>query len=350
MEMWASIGKRYDSCPQDGEGNLMSKNNGETQSHETWCDYLRCIAMTMVIALHASGLWLIGSMSSVDWRIANAVNSACRPSVPIFFMLSGYLLCRGKPMSFLTYARKRIARIAPAFFLATGFALIYRQFYIGEHLSIASAWQWIYIPQFYHLWFFYTIAFVYVALWVVKPNAIRPITGSIVCFALIFAMDWRGESFAAFLFYALAGYFLGTAPRSRRAPMLFIPAAVIMLAIVYAETASASNQAGHLDQTWYRYTSLPVVTASFLLFYSARNMLSTLSASAIVERVSFASLFVYCAHPFVIDALTREYPKFTEIGAIFGIPILICGSTILLVIARQLGRTLFSRRSPSLIT
>ncbi|WP_080427770.1 acyltransferase [Burkholderia ubonensis] len=326
----------------------MKDTGSQAQSHEIWCDYLRCIAMSMVIALHASGLWLTGPMSSVDWRIANAVNSACRPSVPFFFMISGYLLCRSKPMSFPAYARKRITRIALAFFIATGFALIYRIF-TGEHLGVASSWEWISTPQFYHLWFFYTIAFVYVGLWIMRPNGVNPVTGTIACFAVIFILDRRGESFAAFLLYAMAGYFIGIAPRSKRTAMLFVPVGVIMLAIVYAETASISSKAGHLDQTWYRYTSTPVAAASFLLFYSIRNLLSTPPISAIIQHISSASLFIYCAHPFLIDYFIRIHPELIKIGANFGILILVFGSVFFLMAVRYLGKILLPLRPTKII-
>ncbi|WP_341679035.1 acyltransferase family protein [Niveibacterium sp. SC-1] len=307
----------------------------EMRRNESWCSLVRVFSMLMVVALHSSGLWLTGSdVTSANWRFANAINSACRPAVPFFFMLSGYLICRGASMPFAVYARKRLWRIGPAFLLATGLALSYRAA-TGEHLGVSVLWSWITTPQFYHLWFFYPLAFVYVGLWLLRPTAsAEPVPGIFVCFALICILDWRGESFAAFLLYAFAGYFIAATARSRQMSVLATLAGVVMLMWVYVATARVSAAAGHLDQQWYRYTSLPVVAASFLLFFAMRHLLDEIRIPRVVERASAASLLVYCGHPFIIDAISRRFPALVpEIGAPTGIALLVvvCAGTPILV-------------------
>lgn len=259
--------------------------------------------MLMVVALHASGLWLGGDVTSVNWRIANAVNSACRPAVPFFFMMTGYLLYRSVPLPFATYLRKRLWRIVPSFLFFTGFALAYRVG-LGEHLGVDAAWQWLIVPSFYHLWFFYAIAFVYVGVWFLRPTKVTPAVGALGCFGLLCYLGWRGESYAAYLLYAVAGYYLGVAQLSGRAAMLTMAIGTVSLAWICVETISVSMMVGHLDQRWYEYASLPVVIASFALFYAARYYMRTVS-HLVMERAAAASLFVYCGHPFIIDALAR---------------------------------------------
>ncbi len=58
-----------------------------------WIDNLRGIACLMVVMIHTTTWYVINahSVSPITWDIANVLNSASRVSVPLFFMISGYL-------------------------------------------------------------------------------------------------------------------------------------------------------------------------------------------------------------------------------------------------------------------
>ena len=58
-----------------------------------WIDNLRGIACLMVVMIHTTTWYVTNahSVSPVTWDIANVLNSASRVSVPLFFMISGYL-------------------------------------------------------------------------------------------------------------------------------------------------------------------------------------------------------------------------------------------------------------------
>lgn len=59
----------------------------------SWIDNLRGIACLMVVMIHTTTWYVTNahSISPVNWDIANILNSASRVSVPLFFMISGFL-------------------------------------------------------------------------------------------------------------------------------------------------------------------------------------------------------------------------------------------------------------------
>ncbi len=63
------------------------------QSKINWIDNLRGIACLMVVMIHTTTWYVTNahSISPVNWDIANILNSASRVSVPLFFMISGFL-------------------------------------------------------------------------------------------------------------------------------------------------------------------------------------------------------------------------------------------------------------------
>ncbi|BBR47028.1 hypothetical protein WP4S17E08_01640 [Escherichia coli] len=82
-----------------------------------WIDNLRGIACLMVVMIHTTTWYVTNahSVSPVTWDIANVLNSASRVSVPLFFMISGYLFFgerSAQPRHFFTY------RLMSAFFIA----------------------------------------------------------------------------------------------------------------------------------------------------------------------------------------------------------------------------------------
>lgn len=126
------------------------------QSKINWIDNLRGIACLMVVMIHTTTWYVTNahSISPVNWDIANILNSASRVSVPLFFMISGFLFLAN-------VARSRGASSAsrPAGFYSA-VALLYITLFtsINAGLSLKYVLQ---KPVFYHLWFFFAIIVIY---------------------------------------------------------------------------------------------------------------------------------------------------------------------------------------------
>ena len=122
-----------------------------------WIDNLRGIACLMVVMIHTTTWYVTNahSVSPVTWDIANVLNSASRVSVPLFFMISGYLFFgerSAQPRHFL--------RIGLCLFFYSAIALLYIALFTSINVELALK-NLLQKPVFYHLWFFFAIAVIY---------------------------------------------------------------------------------------------------------------------------------------------------------------------------------------------
>ena len=101
-----------------------------------WIDNLRGIACLMVVMIHTTTWYVTNahSVSPVTWDIANVLNSASRVSVPLFFMISGYLFFgvrSAQPRHFL--------RIGLCLLFYSAIALLYIALSTSINVELTSA-------------------------------------------------------------------------------------------------------------------------------------------------------------------------------------------------------------------
>lgn len=99
-----------------------------------WIDNLRGIACLMVVMIHTTTWYVTNahSVSPVTWDIANVLNSASRVSVPLFFMISGYLFFgerSAQPRHFL--------RIGLCLIFYSAIALLYIALFTSINMELA---------------------------------------------------------------------------------------------------------------------------------------------------------------------------------------------------------------------
>src|SRR5512140_4003907 len=77
-----------------------------------WVDLLRVLAIYLVVIIHTSGqltnVW--GKIPEAQWIIGDIYGGVARIGVPLFFMLSGYLLLP-RSESLGAFYRKRVLKI-----------------------------------------------------------------------------------------------------------------------------------------------------------------------------------------------------------------------------------------------
>ena len=89
-----------------------------------WVDLIRVLAIYLVVVIHVSGqmtnVW--GKIPEAQWIISDIYGGLARVGVPLFFMLSGYLLLP-RSESLRSFYGKRMLKIVVPFIVEVNFRL-----------------------------------------------------------------------------------------------------------------------------------------------------------------------------------------------------------------------------------
>ena len=147
------------------------------RQHIIFLDYLRTIACLMVILVHATEFFYIGSegisiANTTDLTIVSILNSACRAAVPLFVIASSYLLVplRGEVS---VYAKRRVTRVFFPFVVWSLFYAIVPDFVYGVGaegvLPKLNRLLYNFNEESGHLWYIYMITGVYLIIPIISP-------------------------------------------------------------------------------------------------------------------------------------------------------------------------------------
>lgn len=311
----------------------------------TWLDYIRAIAALLVVLLHTAAPYLyeMENISLSTWNVGNYVDSFTRISVPLFFMISGFIFFREKSPRL-----KHFIRIFSALLFYSVISLIYIKFYRGS--SISGLTKDILIkPVFYHLWFFYAIVLLYVMAMFIT---IRNVTyaHALGLFAILFiALNPRlkditifyGFSFSSYLqiegniiyyfLYAIFGAMLGITDKIKN-PLLIncAPLAVYIvtsLCIGYG-TYVASVSANKFCSPLYNNNGILVALGAVSIFLYIKDNHEKLSIlNTPLTIISKNSLAIYGVHALILDAIYssgyRDYSNpLVDIPLVFSVALM----------------------------
>ena len=156
--------------------NEIKQDNSKTKKRYFGIDLIRVVACFLVMQIHAGEIFYIddnGGLIKNEKNIWPGIfNSLARISVPLFVMISGYLLLPMKT-DYSTFLKKRFTRISFPFIAFCVFYDIY--FYIKGDIDMKS--MFINIPKIFinygtdlgHLWFMYMIMGVYLLIPIISP-------------------------------------------------------------------------------------------------------------------------------------------------------------------------------------
>ncbi len=270
-----------------------------------WCDFVRAVACLLVVSLHAAAPFAIIREEAGWLQIPLLVEAVTRCSVPLFFMLSGYLAFReNRQVTGVTISKRLLRAFAPLAFY-TAIYIPFSIFWVGHQMPNPVG-----EPAFYHLWFFYVYALTTVILLLVYPSSIPSGFGVMITLGILLICAGGLQSFglrhgfmhvsgvAVYLLYCMAGYYVARLEGKR----LYAIFALIVFVVSSVTTAWITMQKSldvmALDQTFYRYDASFVVLASFSGFYLIKWLAPYFEWMAKpVHSLASTSLGVFGLHP-----------------------------------------------------
>lgn len=312
-----------------------------------WVDLIRVVAIFLVVVGHVSGQltsrW--GQIPDDLWRVANLYGSLGRISVPLFFMISGYLLMP-RSESLRDFYTKRMPKVLIPFVV---WSLIYLLWHCRSHACTLDLISRLILLEgtSYHLWFLYSLTGIYLILpvfrLIVQPGTDRGILWYFIVLWLVFQPVLRlAEQFwdfkinisapmtGGFIGFFVFGYLLGTVTLSRLRLILSGAVAVLGILATAVGTHFLTSRAGNFDGFLYELVSLNVILASggiFLLLRWASEAKAFVSPGmhTFLRTLAVGTFGIYLVHVLVLEGLGDWIPFWgmnTSLGiAIWSIPL-----------------------------
>ncbi|MEW7314398.1 acyltransferase family protein [Buttiauxella gaviniae] len=271
---------------------------------------IRALAAIMVVILHINSQYF-HDISSY-WPVFAVIGAAMRPCVPLFLMLSGYLLV-GKPVGVITFMKKRVSRLIPPILFWGGFYVVFISIVGDAPISIISFIRILIEPPMFHLWYLYLIVGVYLTVpilsgWYVSSSLSDKIFYvSLWLTCLILGGSYIGVDvinryylgqFSTYVFYLLAGALIRDINTrfefNKNICLIFF---AVFTGAISALTIVNSAKTGIPSEEYYEYTSPLVAMQSLSIFY---YLLSFDKSSSVTSVISSRSLGIYCVHVSVI--------------------------------------------------
>ena len=138
--------------------------------HHYFLDYIRVIGTCFVVFMHsaARGLRYNVATPGENWHLLNIATSLAFCAVPLFFMISGYLLFTSANTRSIPHLfKKRIPRLLVPLIVYSFFSALWLNFSTAEGLNLRGALN-LFVgglnnPVMIHFWFMYTLIAMYLA-------------------------------------------------------------------------------------------------------------------------------------------------------------------------------------------
>jgi len=310
--------------------SLAQPNSSRTNPSLQGGDDLRVLATVAVIMIHVATRVMEQKPdpSTVAWWSANLAFAVSRWSVPVFVLLSGALLLDPTKYETTTlFYQKRLRRIGiPLVIWSMGYLLL--DHCVGEPVRLRDlVWRVMMGTPYYHLWFVYMIAGLYLVTPLLKTfvqHASNTQRWLLVLLLLVMTTTRDGfemltledeppfifTRFVPYLGYYLCGYQLRTFRSSIRKAWPLIGISVICIALIGIGSYVIMRLDGwHRSHYLYGYHSPLVILLSLAVFTLVIRFGPSIKKSHFVAQwirhVAPLTLGIYLVHPLVIGILGR---------------------------------------------
>ncbi len=306
-------------------------------------DFIRVVSIFAVVLLHVSAACVveINDTTSNEWIIGNLFDSFVRWCVPVFIMLSGYLLLRKETLKEDTtlFYKKRVFRLGIPILVWSCIFLLWGLIKTNLKGEIEpSFFNNIINPLIngiphYHLWFLFMI----ICLYAITP-LIRKVMSILTEKELwIYSFIFLGLSslelffqnvsikpfflnFMQYIPYFILGYLIGKIQFSKKYFFYSIIIFVISSLCTFIGTFYIVNYINYKQYILYNYLSITTIFASTSIFYILLNI----KINESIRRISLLApltLGIYIVHPLFIESARYLSLKVENYNPILSIPI-----------------------------
>jgi surface polysaccharide O-acyltransferase-like enzyme len=297
-------------------------------THLYWIDLIRVVAVFQVVLIHLSYvIFFKEDPASANWISANFYSSISRMGVPLFFMVSGYLLL-GKSEPVPEFFRKRLLKVGiPTLFWSVAYLLRSVEAYTNGTMRplgiVLSMLKTMYLGDVeIHLWFLYILIGIYLAVPILRVYISTASRKDLTYFVILwfvatpfFELAHRIVGHptalvipvvAGYVGYFVLGYLLADVTIDRRGRLFAGLGCILAIAITFFGTNMLSEGAGPIDAYFYSYFSPPTVLASICGFFLLKDLGGHLGrADKIVRTISVTSFGIFLIHIFVVELLRK---------------------------------------------
>lgn len=293
------------------------------QNYNPSLDIIRIVACFFVIMIHVATHFF--SNFSPVWPIALVYDAMARVAVPIFFMITGYLLLDIKILSLGNFYTKRFTKIIVPFIITCiiYYFLRYRQYSLVDYIIYISN---NYVD--YHLWYIYTLIGIYLSLpffiYILCDN--KNITYAFLYFFIwlmfyllpnqfIMYYNIKCDYFSRFNLGFFGGYMgyvvcgiiikkINTFINKKYALFLYILSTVLIIALTYKYSYRVNKPS---ELFFVEFTPL-IFIQSTSLFILLLNMDVTPRFNKILYIIADKTYWIYLIHILVLGFIFSKFP------------------------------------------
>lgn len=290
----------------------------------THLDVLRIFAAVSVLLLHVVTPYLTSYVNYGRplWWITMYLSELTRTGVPLFFMISGFLLLSSPSTAdFSSFYKKRFTKLLPPFLAWNVIYYLYARISGGLPLFDPEFFRQLFkTGTSYHLWYLYSIALLYLFLPFFK-RIVDHTSGRALAFFFVlvlfqptlkpfintilsghFYIRFAEDGIVGYFGYTLLGYLLGRYRLPKPARLTVYAAGILSFLLFPIVSGNAILQNG--DYTWAGgYTLNHYLEAAALFVFAAEAFRNRTFER--LHTLSSLTFSVYLMHVLVLDILTN---------------------------------------------
>lgn len=312
---------------------MMIKTENNAISHINYFDFLRLIGCFFVIFMHvASKPFMTSEIGSFKWEMLNIGLSLSFTAVPLFFMMSGYLIISSdKSANFNSNYFKRILKLLIPLIFWTIFTVIFDVLYFGKENYDAISIHRLFVsslnrPIEVHLWFAYTL----IAIYAISPilhlafKNMDDKTKSIIFYVLLSIEVIKTLMIAIpnpysnlldidlvnkILFFGgdlvcfVLGYLLGNMKKIKTRYLLI--AFVVVLSLIVTATSLSSLSLRTACYDYFNQHYGPIILLAVLIFLIFKNIANKKTAFFEIFPIIPLLMGIYFSHIYLVYICNR---------------------------------------------